>query len=163
MDFSKFKTHDWLVIGGGLGILIFGFVNWIKVSGFGFSSSGGNAFDFFFTGTVPWILLVAAAVVTFLRVQGTLKDNLPWPLIILGATALSALLLLIRFIFNPIEGKDFIEAGGGSVGRGIGLIISFIAGIVSLVGGVLGFQASGGDLKDLRDVNKLKGSFGGES
>ncbi len=31
MDFSKFKTNDWLVIGGGLGMLIFGtFLDWVQ-------------------------------------------------------------------------------------------------------------------------------------
>ena len=32
MDFSKFKTSDWLKIGGGIGFLIFGtFLDWAKV------------------------------------------------------------------------------------------------------------------------------------
>ena len=83
MDFSKFKTPDWLMIGGGIGIFVFGFFEWVTVSGFGFSSSGGNVFDFFWTGTIPWILVIASAVVTFLLVQGTLKqDQLPWPLVL---------------------------------------------------------------------------------
>lgn len=160
MDFSKFKTPDWLIIGGGVGIFIFGFLKWVKVSGFGFSSSGGNVFDFFWTGTIPWILVIASAVVTFLLVQGTLKrDQLPWPLILLAATALAALLLLIRIIFNPIEGKDLIESAGGSVGRGIGMILSVLAGLVAFAGAVMNFQASGGDFKDLTDVDKLKSSF----
>lgn len=155
MDFSKFKTSDWLIVGGGLGIIIFGlFFDWQKVEFMGVSASGGNAFDFFFTGTVPWLLLVAAAVVVVLRVQGTIKDNgLPWPLILLGATGLAAILLLIRFIFNP--------GAPDGVGRAIGMILSLISGIVAAAGGVMGFTASGGDLKDLTDVNKLKGAFGG--
>ena len=107
MDFSKFKTSDWLMIGGGIGIFIFGFFNWVTVSGFGFSSSGGNVFDFFFTGTIPWFLVIASAVITVLLVQGILKaDQAPWPLILLVATGLAALLLLLRIIFNPIDGKD---------------------------------------------------------
>ena len=68
MDFSKFKTHDWLIVGGGAGMFLFGFFNWIKISAIGGIAGGstGNAFDFFFTGTVPWLLLVASAVVTVL-------------------------------------------------------------------------------------------------
>ena len=32
MDFSKFKTPDWLMIGGGAGMLIFGFaLDWTIV------------------------------------------------------------------------------------------------------------------------------------
>ncbi len=160
MDFSKFKTSDWLMIGGGIGIFIFGFFEWVTVSGFGFSSSGGNVFDFFWTGTIPWILVVASGVVTFLLVQGTLKqEQLPWPLVLLAATALASLLLLIRIIFNPIDGKDLIESAGGSVGRGIGMILSVLSGLVATAGAYLNFQASGGNLKDLTDVDKLKSSF----
>jgi hypothetical protein len=160
VDFSKFKTPDWLIIGGGIGIFIFGFLNWVKVSAMGFSQSGGNVFDFFWTGTIPWILLIAAAVVTVLLVLDVLKrDQAPWPLILLVATCLAALLLVIRLVFNPIEGSDMIEDAGGSVGRGIGMILSTIAGIVAAVGGVMNFTASGGDFKDLTDVNKLKSSF----
>jgi len=157
MDFSKFKTHDWLVVGGGIGIFIFGFLDWVTVSasGFGVSVSGGNVFDFFFTGTVPWILLIASAVVTVLLVMDVLsKDQAPWPLIILAATALAAVLLLIRFIFNPLDG-----AAGLDVGRGIGMILSVISGLAAAAGGFLGFQASGGDIKDLTDMDKLKSSF----
>ena len=157
MDFSKFRTSDWLIIGGGIGIFIFGFFSWVTVSGFG---SGGNVFDFFFTGTIPWILLIAAAVVTFLLIQGTLKqDQLPWPIVILAATALASLLLLLRLIFNPIEGKDLIEAAGGDVGRGIGMFLSVVSGLVATAGAFLNFQASGGNIKDLTDVDKLKSSF----
>ncbi len=160
MDFSKFKTSDWLIIGGGVGIFIFGFLEWVTVSGFGFSSSGGNVFDFFWTGTIPWILVIASAVVTFLLVQGTLKeDQLPWPLVLLAATGLAALLLLIRIIFNPLEGKDLIESAGGDVGRGVGMILSVIAGLAAAAGAFMNFQASGGNLKDLTDVDKLKASF----
>jgi hypothetical protein len=164
MDFSKFKTNDWLVVGGGLGMFIFGFLNWTKVSvgGLG-SSSGANAFDFFFTGTVPWLLLTASAIVTVLLIMEKIaKDSLPWPLIILAATGLAGLLLIIRFVFNPIDGKDIIEAAGGSVGRGVGLILSFIAGMVAVAGGVMSYTASGGDLKDLTDINKIKDAFDGD-
>jgi len=160
MDFSNFKTPDWLMIGGGIGIFVFGFFNWVTVSGFGFSSSGGNVFDFFWTGTIPWILVIAAGVITFLLAQGTLRqEQAPWPLILLAATGLAALLLLIRLVFNPLEGKDVIESAGGDVGRGVGMILSVASGVAAAAGGFLNFQASGGNLKDLTDVDKLKASF----
>lgn len=159
MDFTKLKTPDWLVIGGGIGIFIFGFLDWVTISGFGASVSGGNVFDFFFTGTVPWILLIASAVGTLLVSAEVLRsDQAPWPLIIFGATALAAFLLLIRFIFNPIDG-----ASGLDVGRGVGMILSVISGLAAAVGGYLGFQAAGGDIKDLTDMDKLKSSFAKDS
>lgn len=158
MDLSKFKTSDWLMIGGGVGIFIFGFFEWVTVEAGGVSfGGGGNVFDFFWTGTIPWILVIGSAVVTFLLVQGTLKrDQLPWPLILFAATALAALLLLIRLVFNPVEGSGSF---GVEVGRGIGLILSALSGFAAAAGAFLNFQASGGNLKDLTDVDKLKASF----
>lgn len=168
MDFSKFKTSDWLKVGGAVGFLIFGFFDWVSIDGPGGvgSASGGNVFDFFWTGTLPWILILATGLITFLMVSGTMKPgSLPWPLIMLGATGLAALLLLIRLIFNPIDGSDAIEAFGGSVGRGIGMILSVIAGLAAFAGAFMGFKESGGDLADLKDMNKIKGAFnkGGEA
>ena len=164
VDLSKFKTSDWLKVGGAVGFLIFGFFKWITVdgpAGFG-SSSAGNVFDFFWTGTLPWILIIATGVITFLLVTGTMKaGSLPWPLIMLGATGLAALLLLIRLIFNPLEGSDTIESLGGSVGRGIGMILSVLAGLAAFAGAFMGFKESGGDLSDLKDMNKIKGAFQG--
>ena len=150
MDISKFKTHDWLVIGGGIGMIIFGlFFDWWKIAGFG---SGANAFDFFFTGTLPWLLLIAAAVVTVLLAMEKLDaKSLPWPLVIALATIVAAVLLLIRFLFNP--------GAPDGVDRGIGLILSFIAGLVSAAGGVMGFMASGGNIADFADMNKMKSAF----
>jgi len=164
VDFSKFKTSDWLKVGGAVGFLIFGFFDWVTVEGPGGVSagSGANVFDFFWTGTLPWIFVIGTGVITFLLASGTMKaGNLPWPLIMLAATGLAALLLLIRIIFNPIEGSDAIEAFGGSVGRGIGMIVSVVAGLACFAGAFLGFKESGGDFGDLKDMNKLKASFGG--
>jgi hypothetical protein len=164
VDFSKFKTSDWLKVGGAAGFLIFGFFDWVTVEAGGFSDSGGNVFDFFWTGTLPWILVLGTGIITFLMATGTMKaGNLPWPLIMLGATALAALLLLIRIIFNPLEGKDAIEAFGGSVGRGFGMYLSVLSGLAAAAGAFMGFKESGGDLNDLKDMNKLKASFGGGS
>jgi hypothetical protein len=161
VDFSKFKTSDWLVVGGGAGMLIFGlFLDWAKVGG----ASGNNAFDYFFTGGIAWLLIVGAAVVTFLLVAGVMKaGSLPWPLIILGATGLGALLMLLRLILGGGE-----EGAGGftvDLDRAAGMYLSFIAAIVAAVGGVMRFKESGGDLSDLKDINKIKESFstGGDS
>jgi len=159
MDFSKFKTPDWLIIGGAIGIFVFGFFEWVtvSVSGFGISASagGGNVFDFFFTGTIPWFLIIGSAVVTVLLVLDVLKEGqAPWPLILLAATAVSAFLLLIRLIFNPLDVPSQID-----VGRGIGMILSVVSGIVAAVGGYLNFTSKGGDIKELGDMDKLKASF----
>ena len=126
------------------------------------SDDSGNAFDFFWTGVLPWLLIIGSGVITFLLATGTLKrSNVPWPLVTLIATALGALLVLLRLLFNPLESKDEVEAIGGEVGRGFGLYLCTISAIAAAVGGFLGFKEAGGDLNDLKDMNKLKSSFGG--
>ena len=165
MDFSKFKTSDWLKIGGAIVFLIFGFMSWITTSVDGVDvpdGDGGNVFDFFWTGTLPWILVLGAGVITFLLVNGTVKaGGLPWPLIMLLATGVAALLLLIRLIFNPLEGKDALEAFGFEIGRGIGMIGSTVGGCLAFAGAVMGYTESGGSLSDLKDMDKMKSQFGG--
>ncbi len=169
VDLSTFKKSDWMKIGGAVGFFIFGFFNWVTIEAPGGIDlgGGGNVFDFFWTGTLPWLLVIATGIITFLLVSGTMKGGtIPWPLIMLIATGFAALLLLIRILFNPIDGSDALEAAGGSVGRGIGMILSVISGFVAFAGAVIGFKESGGDFNDLKDMNKLKASFqggGGES
>lgn len=169
MDLSKFKTSDWLKVGGGALMLIAGFLDWVTIDYAGMDlGGGGNAFDFFWTGTVPWILVVATAVMTFLLIAGMMKPgSLPWTMIFLAATAVATLLMLIRVIFNPLEGKDLMESSGADIGRGIGMIGCAIGSILALVGSVQGFTAAGGNLADLKDPNKIKASFstgqGGQS
>jgi hypothetical protein len=42
------------------------------------------------------------------------------------------------------------------------MILTFLGGVVASVGGFMSFQASGGELSDLTDMNKIKESFGGD-
>ncbi len=155
MDFSKFKTSDWLMIGGGAAMLILGFVlDWTTVDT-GFGSAGGDSpFAYFFTGGIAWLLVVAVGVLAFLRVNGSLPETQPWSLIFLGATGLAMLLMIFRIIL----GARFDFAS-----RGIGMYGAVVWAGVAVAGAVMGFQASGGNLNDLKDINKIKESFGGSS
>jgi hypothetical protein len=159
MDFSKFRTGDWLLIGGGLVVLIFGFVDWFTLSGF---SGGANAFDFTLTGLIPWLLLVAAAVITFLLAGGLVKPGgTQWPLILLGATALGALLIVIRLLIGSDLG-DHVSLGGTedvSLDRSAGLWLSTIGAVAAVAGSFLNFQAGGGNVRDLTDMNKIRDAF----
>lgn len=158
MDVSKFKISDWLMVGGGLGFLIFGtFFDWAKIEIAGISASDGNAFDWFFRGTIPWLLVVGTGVVAFLLAGGVIKrSGLPWPIILLAATGLATLLVLLLLLTGP-------DKDGFDLDRAAGLWLSFVAAVVALVGAVMNFQAAGGDFKDLTDMNKLKGQFGGST
>ncbi|MEK7426790.1 MAG: hypothetical protein AAB131_23465 [Actinomycetota bacterium] len=158
MDLSKFKTSDWMKVGGGGLMLVAYFLKWWKVDT-DFGDVGFKGSNYFFTGTVPWLLLLAVGVLTFLGAAGVFKlpGSVPAPLVFLAASALSLLLVLVRFF------SDGVDTGGVDSGltRGIGLFLALAAAVVVLVGSVLGFKESGGDLNDLKDMNKLKSSFGG--
>jgi hypothetical protein len=161
MDLSAFTKSDWMKVGGAAGFFVFGFFNWVTVEFAGVSASGFNVFHFFWTGTLPWLLVMGVGALTVLLALKVLDaKQLPWPLIMLAASALAALLLLIRLIFNPIDGSDALEIIGGDVGRGVGMYLSVISGLVTFAGAFLGFQEAGGNLNDLKDVDKLKSQFG---
>jgi hypothetical protein len=151
MDFAKFKPSDWMKVGGGLLFFIAYFLKWwgLDIAG---NTYGWKGSHYFFTGTVPMLLLLAVGVVAVLRVSGTKLPKLPWPIMLLAATALCTLLIIIRFFFDGLE--------GGSLDRKVGLFLAIIGAIVALVGSVLGFKESGGDLSDLKDINKIKKEFG---
>ncbi len=151
MDFSNFKTPDWLMIGGGAAMLILGFtLDWTSVdTGFG-SASGDGPFDYFFTGGIAWLLVVAIGALAAANALGKLPPTQPWPLIFLVGAGVATLLMLLRIILGARF--DFAD-------RGIGMYGAFIWSAVAAAGAFLNFQASGGDIKDLTDVDKLKASF----
>lgn len=151
MDFSKFKTPDWLMIGGGAAMLILGFaLDWTSVdTGFG-SASGDGPFDYFLTGGLAWLLVVAVGALAAANALGKLPPGQPWPLILLAGAGLATILMLLRIIMGARF--DFAD-------RGIGMYGAFVWAAVALAGAFLNFQASGGNLKDLTDVDKLKSSF----
>ncbi len=159
MDFSKFKPSDWLKAGGGLVMLIAFFLTWWTITGV---SSGASGSDYFLTGTVPWILLVAIGVFTVLAALDIFKlpATIPTSLVFLGASALAFLLILIRFFS---DGLDVPAGYSFPTERGAGLYLALLAAIAVLVGSFLGFKEGGGDLNDLKDMNKLKSQFSGGS
>ncbi len=158
MDFSKFKTSDWLKVGGGLVMLIAYFLDWWTLEISGFEGGAFSGSDFFFTGTVPWLLLVAIGVLTALMVLDVVKlpRTVPWHLIFLAASALSVLLILIRFT-GP--GHGLPDEAEDAFSRSAGLFLALLAAIAVVAGSALGFKESGGDLNDLKDMNKMKGQF----
>ncbi len=154
MDFSKLKTPDWLMVGGGAAMLILGFVlPWSSFAG----NTGDSPFDYFFTGGIAWLLIVAVGVLALLRALGNLPPSQPWPLIFLAASGLATLLMLLRIILG---GRDV--GFGIEVDRGIGMYGALVWSAVTLAGAFMTFQASGGELSDLTDVDKLKQSFSGD-
>ena len=66
------------MIAAGAIMLIFGIVlDWAKVG----SVSGNGPFDYFFTGGLAWLIVVAAGVIAFLLAGGIIKPGgPPWSL-----------------------------------------------------------------------------------
>ena len=151
MDFSKFKTPDWLMIGGGAAMLILGFaLDWTSVdTGFG-SASGDGPFDYFITGGLAWILIVAVGALALANGLDKLPDSKPWPIIFLGMAGLGTLLMLLCLLLGARF--DFADRGTGMYG-------ALIWAIIAAVGAYLNFTSKGGTVKDLTDMDKLKASF----
>ena len=140
MDFSTFKTADWLVIGGAM-------ASSPASRRFDAGPLSPNAFDFTFTGLIPWLLLVAAAVLGFL-VAGELIPARPGGV---GAghpraQGVGALLILVRLLIGA-DLSDIVDLAGipdqDLSGAG-GLWVAAIGLCVAAAGGVIKFQAEGG-------------------
>ncbi len=147
MDFSKFKTHDWLVVGGGALFLIAAFLPWLQLSLGGFGSVSVNAFEFFFTGIIPWLIFVAIAVLTFLKVAEIFKlpETFPATTIFFLASVLGLVLVIGRFFYTQ------------DLDRGIGLFLGLLAAIVVVVGTYMTFTASGGNIAEIGKSFQSKG------
>ena len=153
MNTLKLNFHTWLMVGGALGMVVFGlFVEWSTFEAFGVSVSSGNAFDWT-RGTLSFLLVVAVAGVAVLRDLGTLKDDgIPWNLAMLGGAAAATLMMGLLVLTGPDE-------AGVDLGRGAGLWLSAVSTLFTLAGALSAFVASGGKVSDLTDTTKLTGAF----
>jgi hypothetical protein len=140
------KPDEWLIVAGGALVLVFALFRWFtwEVDNAGVRLSGkSNAFDYFVTGFVPWVLVVGAAVITLLLATEALsRGKLPWHLILLAATALGFVLILIRLIVGDdpnVSGTD-VDV---DVSRGIGIWISALGALIAFVGAFIGFRNTG--------------------
>lgn len=142
MDLSKLTLGDKVLAGSGIALFIFSFFNWFSID-LGFRTYSETAWDYFFTGTIP--VLIGLALVGLVAATKLFDVKLPelpvgWPLVILGAAGLAALLVIIRVLVGgDDEGTDLLE-------RSFGLWLSALA-VLGLAGGAfLKFQEDGGEL-----------------
>lgn len=148
MDLSKMKVTDWLIVIGVLVAALSAFLNWFDPQGNpAVSASSGlrpNAFSFMLTGTLPWVLLVAAAVLTVALAAGKVSQRMaPWPFVLLLLTGLATLLILVRLVI----GADASEVGrldgvaDFALPRATPLYLSALGGAVATGGAFLNLQA----------------------
>lgn len=170
MDLSRFRTSDWLKVGGGALFLIAGFLTWwqakAEIAGTS-ESETKNAFDYFLTGIVPWLIFIAIAVATFLVAAGRVRlpSSVPAPVLFLVAAALATLLFIIRFLVSGAtdEEEAAINELGGELSRGIGLWLALIGAVAVLAGCFLAFTESGRKLSDLGDRDTYRGGSTGST
>jgi hypothetical protein len=134
-----------VLVAAGVVMLVLGLaVHWATIDANGRSFGGArNAFDYFFTGGVAWLLVVAAGVITFLLAVRTIqRGSTPWTRLILGAATLATLLMLLRVILGG--GADQrIGNQDVTLGRGAGMFIALVAAIAALVGALLNLREEG--------------------
>jgi hypothetical protein len=149
VDFSEVRPGDWLLIAGGAAMLIFGVaLDWAS---FG-TQTTHDAFDYFLTGGIAYILVVAAGLIAFLLAVRLIRPGTDrWPLILLVVTAVATGLMLVRLIIGAGE----IDSGGTDLNldRASGMYVAFLAAVVSLAGALMNFFAPADDENDFIDVD----------
>lgn len=142
-DLKKMTTNDWILAGGCIAVFIGVFLPWIgaEVCIFG-SCVGGNVngFHYFLQGTIPWLIAIAVLVVLVLQKfvpDVKLPDkvgNFSWDQVLLAASALAAVLVLLRLI-----------TGDSGLDRKIGLFLSSLGVVAMVVGAFLRYQEGAGN------------------
>lgn len=137
---KKFTTNELIILGGALAVFIGTFMKWFKAD-VGLGEASVNGFEYFFQGTIPWLLaIVVAAVIIITKLSpNTNLPDLPMPLsqLILIVSGVIAVLILTRII--SVDGpSEFVD-------RGLGLFLAFAGGIAMAVGSFLKFQAKEDD------------------
>ncbi len=141
MDVKRISAADWLMIGGAVSTFVFGlFLDWAQYG----HASGNNAFDYFLTGGIAWILAVAVGIVAFLLASGQMRpDGRPWPLIETVASMLAAVLMLVRLLLGAGSAKasNGVSMVTIDLDRAIGMWLTALAVVVVATGAALGLRA----------------------
>ena len=141
MDVKRISAADWLMIGGAVSTFVFGlFLDWAQYG----RASGNNAFDYFLTGGIAWILAVAVGIVAFLLASGQMRpDGRPWPLIETVASMLAAALMLVRLALGAGSAKasNGVSMVTIDLHRAAGMWLTTLSVVVVATGAVLGLRA----------------------
>ena len=141
MDLKKLTTNDWIIAGGCIAVFIGVFLPWIGADSVcvgGFCVGGGSVsgFHYFFQGTIPWLLAIGVLAVMIIRKfvpNVNLPDkvgNFTWNQVILAASALAAVLVILRLL-----------TGDSGLDRKLGLYLSSLGAVAMVVGAFLKYQA----------------------
>ena len=127
------------MIAAGAVMLVFGLaLDWASLG----PITENNAFDYFLTGGIAWLLVVAAGIVAFLAAAVFRREGRRLSMILLIATGIAAALMLLRLILGAGEEAGF------ELDRSSGMYIAFLAAVVAFAGAVMNFRSSAADEHD---------------
>jgi hypothetical protein len=136
MDSSRLTTGDMIAGVGGVVLLISLFLPWygvsVDIAGVSASTSGSGWEALGFIDILLFLISVAAIGIVAARAAGSLPDDVPAPVILLGLGALAVLLVLYRIIDIPVDGDVPDEV---DLSRKIGIFIALIGAAAIAYGG----------------------------
>jgi hypothetical protein len=136
MDSSRLTTGDMIAGVGGVVLLISLFLPWygvsVDIAGVSASTSGSGWDALGFIDILLFLISVAAIGIVAARAAGSLPDDVPAPVILLGLGALAVLLVLYRIIDIPVDGDVPDEV---DLSRKVGIFIALIGSAATAYGG----------------------------
>ena len=159
MDLSKVSKGGQIFAAGGIVYFIASLLPWYTLDvgadarALGFEDVSFNAWgDLGFLWGALWaLLLIAGAVTLILPAFGVSAPKFP-AAAYLGVAGLASFFTLLKLLI----GEEVVDTG-------FGIIVAVIAALAALFGAFTMFKDAGGNLSDLKDMNKLKSQFGGGS
>ena len=153
MDLNKLSTGDKVIVGAGILFFISMFLPWWGLDFGEFGSASNNGFDYFLTGWLPLLIIIAmVAQIAVARFSTTQLPRipLPWNQVHLILGAIVAVLLILRVIIGSSEGSGGFEV---DLDRMWGLWVALVAAIGVGVGGYLKSREP--------EVEPVGGGYGG--
>lgn len=145
-EVSRVDRDGWVIVGGGVLVLIASLLPWYGLST-PFASVSVSGWGAGFTAWFSVLLCVAAGGYVLARATGVALPTVPLgpSLLVVGLVGLAVVLLLIRLITLPTGGAGGILAGSYqfSYGPRMGLFVALAGAIAQLVFGYLWFRRSG--------------------
>ncbi len=142
-----FGISAWLRSVGGVLFFVAGFLAWWQIelpNGVTFTN---NAFDYPLTGTVPYLIFVAIAILTIVIESESLDlpPILVHPFLLLAAALVGTVLVVIR---SFSAGSELDVGDGSALSRSMGLYLAIVAALVVLAGCVIGARDAWVDEED---------------
>jgi len=137
MDLNKLTTAEKVIIASGIVYLIAMFLPWWGLDFGEFGSASNSGWDYFLTGILPLLLVIAMVTQIALAKFSTTQlpaPPIPWNQIHMILGAIVAVLLILRVVIGSSEGDGSFEV---DLDRMWGLWVALLAAIGVGVGGFL--------------------------